>query len=144
MLQSRVRSTLHRAKARAKSSDRLYNLVYDVVNAAEFSDLYEHEKMLADSVRVDNPGVMDGLCLYFRVRFDEHVQFDTSPFSTNTSWTNRMLRTPLREFAAGEELSYTVDANPLYDTGMWSVTVDWHGPRSMRAAQRFLIRVTAS
>lgn len=331
MLQSRVRSTLHRAKARAKSSERLYNLVYDIANAAEFSDLYEHEKMLADSVRVeqyaaairrhvspgdvvvdlgtgtgflailaarqgatvyaidhseflevaeavadhngvtgiefehvhsrdfecpepvdvvvheqmgddlfnenmvenvldlkrrvlaedgtilpgrfelflepvtlhddyrfpfihelsvegidfgflrdhpgmekyrpngyarrfvdsaavdgflstpepvlsfdlnelsgedalptelsasrrvDAPGVMDGLCLYFRVAFDDDVQFDTSPLTTNTSWRNRVLRTPRREFADGEELTYTVEADPLYNTGMWSVSVD--------------------
>lgn len=53
MLQNSLQTTLHRAKARAKSNDRLYNFVYDVLNAAEFTDLAEHERMLADSVRVD-------------------------------------------------------------------------------------------
>lgn len=54
MLQSRVQGTLHKVKARAKSNERLYNLVYDLANAAEFSDLSEHEKMLADSVCVEH------------------------------------------------------------------------------------------
>jgi protein arginine N-methyltransferase 1 len=79
---------------------------------------------LSASRRVDAPGVMDGLCLYFRAGFDEDIEFDTSPFSANTSWHNRVLRTPRREFADGEEFAYTVDADPLYDTGMWSVALD--------------------
>ena len=36
-----------------KSNASLFSLVYDLANAGEFSDLFEHEKMLADSVRVD-------------------------------------------------------------------------------------------
>ncbi|HLW28214.1 MAG TPA: 50S ribosomal protein L11 methyltransferase [Kiloniellales bacterium] len=36
-----------------KSNPRLYGLVYGLHNSREFSDLYEHEKMLADPVRVD-------------------------------------------------------------------------------------------
>lgn len=36
-----------------KSNPALYSLLYDAANVGEFSDLYEHEKMLADAVRVD-------------------------------------------------------------------------------------------
>lgn len=93
----------------------------------DLNDLASEEALpteLSASRRVDAPGVMDGLCLYFRTEFDEEIQFDTSPLSTNTSWHNRVLRTPQREFDDGEEITYTVDADPLYNTGMWSVSVE--------------------
>lgn len=35
-----------------KTNRRLYSLAYSLRNSQEFSDLYEHEKMLADQVRV--------------------------------------------------------------------------------------------
>ncbi|QKY21354.1 methyltransferase domain-containing protein [Halolamina sp. CBA1230] len=93
----------------------------------DLNDLASEEELpteLSASRRVGAPGVMDGLCLYFRTEFDEEIQFDTSPLSTNTSWHNRVLRTPQREFDDGEEITYTVDADPLYNTGMWSVSVE--------------------
>ncbi|HLS68307.1 MAG TPA: 50S ribosomal protein L11 methyltransferase [Kiloniellales bacterium] len=37
-----------------KSNPTLYGLVYSLRNSQEFSDLFEHEKMLADPVRVDS------------------------------------------------------------------------------------------
>ena len=40
-------------KAKAMSSKSLSSLFYDFDNVGEFSNLFEHEKMLADSVRVD-------------------------------------------------------------------------------------------
>lgn len=45
--------TARAAKAKAMSSQRFSSLLYDYDNVGEFSDLFEHEKMLADSVRVD-------------------------------------------------------------------------------------------
>lgn len=42
-----------RALHTIKSNKTLYDLAYSLRNSHEFSDLYEHEKMLADSVRVD-------------------------------------------------------------------------------------------
>lgn len=48
-----VRSTLGYAAARLASSDRLMDLVYDLMNEANFAGLAEHEEMLSDSVRVD-------------------------------------------------------------------------------------------
>lgn len=73
---------------------------------------------------IENSGVMDGFCLFFRVDFGNGVHLDTSPTSTNTSWHNRLLRTECRKYAAGDEISYTVEMDPLYNTGMWSVTVE--------------------
>lgn len=73
---------------------------------------------------VENPGVMDGLCLFFRVDFGGGIHLNTSPTSANTSWHNRLLRTECEEHAAGDEISYTVEMDPLYNTGMWSVSVE--------------------
>ncbi len=50
----RIGSSAARTAIRVvKSNATLYNLLYDAANVQEFSDLYEHEKMLADAVRVD-------------------------------------------------------------------------------------------
>lgn len=48
-----VRSTLGFAAARVASSDRLMDVVYDLMNETNFAGLAEHEEMLSDSVRVD-------------------------------------------------------------------------------------------
>jgi protein arginine N-methyltransferase 1 len=48
-----LRSTVGFAAARVASSDRLMNVVYDLMNETNFSGLAEHEEMLSDSVRVD-------------------------------------------------------------------------------------------
>jgi protein arginine N-methyltransferase 1 len=45
--------TARSVKAKAMSSERLSSLLYDSDNVGEFSNFFEHEKMLADSVRVD-------------------------------------------------------------------------------------------
>jgi type I protein arginine methyltransferase len=48
-----LRSTLGFAAARIASSDRLMDVVYDLMNETNFGELAEHEEMLSDSVRVD-------------------------------------------------------------------------------------------
>jgi protein arginine N-methyltransferase 1 len=48
-----VRSTVGFAAARIASSDRLMNVVYDLMNETNFAGLCEHEEMLSDSVRVE-------------------------------------------------------------------------------------------
>src|SRR3546814_9983036 len=48
-----VRAALGFAAERVASSDRLMDVVYDLMNEANFSGLAEHEEMLSDSVRVD-------------------------------------------------------------------------------------------
>ncbi len=78
---------------------------------------------LTASRRVENPGTVDGLCVFFRVIFDEETQFDTAPTSTKTSWSNRLLRTPQREYDEGDELTYTVTLNDISDSETWDVTL---------------------
>jgi type I protein arginine methyltransferase len=56
LIQNLLRRGLRTArgiKAKAKSSKSLSSLFYDFDNVGEFSNLFEHEKMLADVVRVD-------------------------------------------------------------------------------------------
>jgi len=48
-----LRTTVGFAAARIASSDRLMDVVYDLMNEANFAGLAEHEEMLSDSVRVD-------------------------------------------------------------------------------------------
>lgn len=48
-----LRNTLSIAKRTLMSSHSIKNAIMDLNNSSEFTDLYEHEKMLADSKRVD-------------------------------------------------------------------------------------------
>lgn len=48
-----LRNTFSRTKKILLSNKRLSNAIMDVYNNDEFSNLYEHEKMLADTVRMD-------------------------------------------------------------------------------------------
>lgn len=48
-----LRSTVGFAAERIASSDRLMDVVYDLMNETNFAGLAEHEEMLSDSVRVD-------------------------------------------------------------------------------------------
>ncbi len=48
-----MRSTIGFAAARLASSDRLMDVVYDLMNETNFAGLAEHEEMLSDAVRVD-------------------------------------------------------------------------------------------
>ncbi|MFN3215811.1 MAG: methyltransferase domain-containing protein [Acidimicrobiales bacterium] len=48
-----IRSTLRFGAERVASSDRLMNVVYDLVNETNFAGLAEHEEMLSDRIRVE-------------------------------------------------------------------------------------------
>ena len=48
-----VRSTIGFAAERVASSERLMDIVYDLMNETNFGGLAEHEEMLSDSVRVE-------------------------------------------------------------------------------------------
>lgn len=53
MIQKALRAGFNSIKKILKSTPLVSKLIYDIKNNATFSDLYEHEKMLADKVRVD-------------------------------------------------------------------------------------------
>lgn len=52
-LRQQALSGLSRAQAAAAASPHVRRLVYEVRNRRSFSDLYQHDRMLADRVRVD-------------------------------------------------------------------------------------------
>jgi predicted RNA methylase len=70
-----------------------------------------------------NPGALDGFCFYFRVIFDDEIQFDTSPVHTNTHWGNRLFRVESREVDRGDEISYRLTMNNILDIRTWSIEV---------------------
>jgi len=76
------------------------------------------------SKKVVGTGKMDGFCLYFKVIFDDEIHFDTSPFSSNTSWMHPLFRTERRHYDQGEYISYTFTMDVLAKWETWSISVD--------------------
>jgi len=72
---------------------------------------------------VTRSGRLDGLCVYFRVRFDETLAFDTSPLSERTHWTNRVLRVPSRKYREGDCIAVRVTMPEHGNMDTWRVEV---------------------
>lgn len=73
---------------------------------------------------VSESGEIDGICLFFRTIFDDEIGFDTSPDQPGpTSWGNPLFRTPIREYAEGETISYTVSIGDISEVDTWSVSM---------------------
>lgn len=72
---------------------------------------------------VVRPGQMDGLCLYFKVIFDDEIGFDTSPLSPFTHWDHPLFRTERRAYARGEELSLKINLEDPTRRETWSISV---------------------
>lgn len=98
----------------------------------EITDASEVPSRVSASRSVRRSGRMDGLCLYFRVIFDDEVQFDTSPFSPRTVWDNLHLRVTSREYRQGDPLTYSLHMKDRFGFETW--TVDITSPASARAA----------
>jgi protein arginine N-methyltransferase 1 len=77
----------------------------------------------ATSRIVARAGTFDGLCLYFRVIFDEQTSFETSPARPRTYWANRMFRAEGRDCVAGDMLSYELSFTDPVDVQTWTVSV---------------------
>ena len=73
--------------------------------------------------KVVRGGMLDGFCTYFRVRFDDTVSFDTSPFSPQTSWENLQFRTERKYYDLGDEIRYSLALEVLYDSNTWRVSL---------------------
>jgi protein arginine N-methyltransferase 1 len=68
-------------------------------------------------------GEMDGLCLYFKVIFDDEIWFDTSPLSPRTHWDHPLFRTEGRAYRRGDEISLKVTMEVPTRRETWSVSV---------------------
>lgn len=96
-------------------------LAFDL-NAIETPEALPRELSLTRTVVRDGP--LHGLCLYFRVVFDEHTAFDTSPARAPTHWGNRLFRLERRECRAGERLALRVAMPELAHAPGWRITLD--------------------
>jgi protein arginine N-methyltransferase 1 len=73
--------------------------------------------------KVVRGGMLDGFCIYFRVRFDDTVSFDTSPLSPQTSWENLQFRAERKHYDLGDEIRYSLALEVLHDSNTWSVSL---------------------
>lgn len=71
---------------------------------------------------IERAGGLDGFCLYFRADFGEGIQLDTRPGYTH--WPNRLFRMPRVEYAAGDEIRYSVDVGDIRRSYTWKFTVE--------------------
>lgn len=78
---------------------------------------------LVQKKKVIRDGQLDGVCLYFRVIFDDEISFDTSPLHKKTSWNNRLFRSPALDCVTGDELTLTIDMPSALIADTWQVTV---------------------
>lgn len=88
-------------------------------------NLLHSETELPRSVKISKPvvrpGSFDSFCLFFKVIFDEEIQFDTSPFSTKTHWGNCFFRVVSRSYTEGDELNYRFIMGDPLDIKTWQV-----------------------
>lgn len=73
--------------------------------------------------RVTRGGVIDGFSIWFRAFFDERTTLSTDPLEPWTHWTNRLTRTPQREVAPGDEISYRVVLDDLIRPSTWTIAL---------------------
>ena len=98
---------------RLASSPRARRLLYELRNRRVFADLYQHDRMLADSV-------LEGFCVYFEARFDDEIAFISSPADTPTSWGTPFLRASPRRVAPGDSVRLELTAEDLAHPSSWS------------------------
>jgi len=75
------------------------------------------------SKEVVRSGSMDGICLYFRVLFDDEIHFDTSPFSLRTHWNHPWFRTERRQYARGETIAFTFTMDVPTRRDTWAMSI---------------------
>ena len=76
---------------------------------------------------VVKPGYLDAFCLYFNVKFDDDIQFDTSPLTPATHWGNCFFRIESRKCFGEELIDYTFTMPDLFDITTWNVIINFIG-----------------
>jgi type I protein arginine methyltransferase len=69
---------------------------------------------------VEKDGRLDGFCLYFSIRFDPELGFETGPDSPPTCWGCRLLRCEARDLAKGSQLSFTLTPVSITNAASWT------------------------
>jgi len=89
----------------------------------EITDPSEVPNRVTASRVVRRAGRVDGFCLYFRVIFDEAVDFDTSPFSPRTVWDSIHVRVDSRHYREGETIAFSLQMRDRFDFETWTVEI---------------------
>jgi type I protein arginine methyltransferase len=71
--------------------------------------------------KVTHPGIMDGFCLYFNIRFDEEIAIPTSPIAKATHWANQLFRTDPIECQAGDVIELEFEMPSYTSVATWKV-----------------------
>ena len=95
---------------------------FDINELDSESDLSDLVNCLEVSKKVVRPGRMDGLCLHFRVIFDDEINIDTSPLSEYTHWGNRLFRTERRNYKSGDDVLFTISMVELSNPRTWLIS----------------------
>ena len=83
----------------------------------------EISRSMEISKQVTNPGSFDGCCLFFKVIFDEEINFHTSPLTSHTHWGNCFFRIESHECFAGETITFKFTLRDHLDIKTWTVTL---------------------
>ena len=90
----------------------------------KMNDENEIPQIIETTKKVIRSGSMDGICLYFRVIFDDEINFDTSPLHARTSWPNPLFRTENRHYEEGENISYKLTMEVPFKRETWILTIN--------------------
>jgi protein arginine N-methyltransferase 1 len=93
------------------------------VDLNEITDSQSVPTQFNVSRTVTQPGKMAGLCVYFRILFDDEILFSTAPDQPKTHWGTRMFRTGYTVYAAGDVISYELMMGSIQDPATWSVSI---------------------
>jgi protein arginine N-methyltransferase 1 len=95
-------------------------LSFDLNHLTDSNDI---PSTIGTSKKTIRPGMMDGLCLFFRVIFDDEISFDTSPLHDAMHWGVMLFRTERRTYDRGDEVSYRLTMDDVTESKTWSVSV---------------------
>lgn len=90
----------------------------------EMSSEDDIPRILNGTKVVMNNGQLDGLCIYFKVIFDDDIHFNTSPLHTYTCWDKCMIRVESKNYNKGDEILLTVHMEDITNVNSWSVSID--------------------
>jgi SAM-dependent methyltransferase len=81
-------------------------------------------KRFSVSKPIMKPGQADGICMYFKATFDDHISFSTGPYALKTHWPMLLYRIPARNYRAGEIFGMQVETPDLSDHCGWSWQIE--------------------
>lgn len=108
---------------------KCFTCTAEPVLSFDLNELYS-EKAIPHSIEISKKirtqSSIDGFCLFFKAIFDDEINFDTSPLSTNTHWGNCFFRIESRTHAVGEIINYQLTMPDLLNIKTWSVEINNH------------------